>query len=257
MTRWPDHIAGYTTHARRGEISNAFRYGVDFVLLDPEQNAGPALFSRNRFNLFAVHDRHHGGERGNGAGVIWAIEQFRKAGLNRPFSVHLLTQPTCLGYQFNPVSFWLAQDGDALIAVIAETNNTFGDRHSYMCHLPGFAAISAADTITAVKLMHVSPFQDVEGTYRFNFLVDSDRISIRIAHENGDQGVIATLMGARKPITSTSILAALARRPFGALRTISLIYWQALKLKLKGASYRPNPTPPEQETSACSMSANV
>lgn len=253
----PDHIAGSTTHARMGEISNAFRYGVDFVLIDPDARTGPALFSRNRFNLFAVHDRHHGGERGNGEGVSWAQKQFRAAGLNRAAKVTLLTQPTCLGYQFNPVSFWLAHDGDDLLAVIAETNNTFGDRHSYMCHLPGFAPITPQDTITAVKLMHVSPFQDVQGTYRFNFLVDQNRISIRIEHKNGDQGVLATLSGRRTSMTNTSVLRALIRRPFGALRTISLIYWQALKLKLKGAVYRPRPTPPNKETSACSMSANV
>ena len=39
------HMAGETTHARRGAIRHRFRYGVDFVLFDPEAAVtGPALF---------------------------------------------------------------------------------------------------------------------------------------------------------------------------------------------------------------------
>ena len=75
MIHAPEHIPGLTAHARRGAIGNAFRYGVDFVLIEPEAGeSGPALFSRNRFNLAAVHDRDHGGPRGDGRGVAWARE---------------------------------------------------------------------------------------------------------------------------------------------------------------------------------------
>ena len=59
--RWPQYLAGTTTHARRGGIQNAFRYGVDYVLLDPNSTRGPLLFSRNRWNLTSVMDRNHGG----------------------------------------------------------------------------------------------------------------------------------------------------------------------------------------------------
>jgi DUF1365 family protein len=38
-----------------------------------------------------------------------------------------------LGYVFNPVSFWYCHDrGGALRAVLAEVNNTFGERHNYL-----------------------------------------------------------------------------------------------------------------------------
>ena len=249
MTIWPDHIAGTTTHARRGGIGNAFSYGVDYVLIDPDSTAGPLLFSRNRFNLTAVRDRDHGGAAGQGRGVAWAREVFDQAGVPRSCRTLLLTQPSFAGYIFNPVSFWLAVDGDELRAVIAEVNNPWGDRHSYLCHLPDFAPITPGDSMQAQKLMHVSPFQDVAGSYQFNFDITPDKVAIRIGFKNGDDGVIATLTGARKPLSNLSILAALLRRPTGALRTITLIHWQALRLKLKGARYRTRPTPPEQEVS--------
>lgn len=246
MTRWPEHIPGVTTHARRGALTNAFRYGVDFVLIDPEATDGPALFSRNRFNLAAVHDRDHGGLRGAGRGVAWAREVLAERGLTDA-RILLLTQPRALGYWFNPVSFWLAFRGDDLVAVIAEVNTPMGDRHSYAVHHPDFTPISAADLMQSPKHLHVSPFQDVAGRYGFRFNITPDRIAIRITHENGDEGVVATLSGPRRKLTNAGLIGAALRRPAGALRTVVLIHWQALKLWAKGARFRPRPTPPAKE----------
>jgi hypothetical protein len=248
MSHWPEHLAATTTHARAGSIANAFRYAVDYVLIDPESAAGPALFSRNRANLLAVHDRDHGGTRGAGQGVAWARAVLAARGL-RDMRIGLLTQPRMAGFRFNPVSFWLAFQGEALLAVIAEVNNTFGDRHSYFCALPGLAPITADAEITAEKLLHVSPFQDVAGGYRFRFAIDARHVSIRIAHESHGEGVVATLTGHRRPLTNRAILGAALRRPFGPGRTVALIYWQALILWLKGARYRRRPAPPTQEIS--------
>lgn len=249
MTHKPEHIAGTTTHARQGAIRHAFAYGVDYVLIDPEERIDtPRLFSRNRFNLFAVHDRDHGGPLNAGRGAEWARETLTQHDIsNHGVSLRLLTQPRFLGYGFNPVSFWLAMKEDLLIAVIAEVSTPFGDRHSYLCHLPNLAPIASDLWIKTPKSLHVSPFQDVAGSYEFNFDIVSDHLSIRILYRNGREGVVATLAGARAPLTNTRLLLASLRRPLGALRTTLLIYWQALRLKLKGATYRSRPTPPKTE----------
>ncbi len=249
MTHGPEHIAGVTTHTRRGEIRHKFRYGVDYVLIDPDAPATrPRLFSRNRFNLASVHDRDHGGPLKGGRGADWAREVLASHGLDeRGLQLRLLTQPRFLGYVFNPVSFWLATERGVLIAVIAEVSTPFGDRHSYLCHRPDFAPITRDNCITAAKSLHVSPFQEVKGSYEFGFDIRTDRIAIRILHRNGDEGVVATLSGPRAPLTDAGLLRASLRRPLGALRTIILIYWQALRLKLKGAKYRTRPTPPHSE----------
>ncbi len=250
MTHRAEHIAGVTTHTRRGEIRHRFRYGVDYVLIDPENpQPSAALFSRNRFNLASVHDRDHGGPMKQGAGAAWARKVLAGHGLGADVSLQLLTQPRFLGYVFNPVSFWLAYRGPDLVAVIAEVSTPFGDRHSYLCHNPAFAPITKSSQIAATKALHVSPFQDVQGRYDFTFDITPDRIAITILHSNGDQGVIANLAGPRVPMTSGGLVLAGLRRPFGALRTIALIYWQALRLKLKGARYRTRPIPPTTEVS--------
>lgn len=245
----PQHVPAVTFHGRRGSVTNAFTYGIDYVLIDPEAPpAGPALFSRNRFNLFAVHDRDHGGPRGDGAGAPWARRVLAEHGLpSDGLRLDLLTQPRCLGYGFNPVSFWLAWHGSDLVAVIAEVGNTFGDRHSYLCARPGFAPIGREDRLQAEKVFHVSPFQAIAGGYTFTFDIDPTRIDIRILHHNGEERLAATLKGPRLPLTTRGLAAAALRRPLGPLRALALIHWQALRLALKGAPFRSRPAPPAKE----------
>ncbi|RUS60129.1 DUF1365 domain-containing protein [Pseudorhodobacter sp. E13] len=245
-----EHIAGETFHGRRGAVQNAFRYGVDYVLLDMESGTGPGLFSRNRSNLTSLWDRDHGGAPKAGRGVEWLREVLAAHGLPGGDKVQLLAQPRVLGHVFNPVSFWLCHDaaGD-LRVVVAEVNNTFGDRHSYLCHRPDLAPITREDRITAQKIFHVSPFQPVSGAYEFRFDITPDRIGIWIDYTQGNGGLIATLTGPRKPLTNRAILWACLCRPFGSRRVLTLIHWQALKLWIKRAPFFTRPEPPEQDVS--------
>lgn len=246
-----DHIAGQTYHGRRGATKNAFRYSIDYVLLDAEaQVAAPSLFSRNGRNLTALHDRDHGGAPHQGRGAIWVREVLVAHAIDLNGRIDLLAQPRVLGHVFNPVSFWLCHDDAGVLRVIiAEVTNTFGDRHSYLCHHDDLREITKAETIMARKLMHVSPFQPVEGLYTFRFDITKDQIGIWIDYSRGNGGVIATLTGQRKRLTNGGILRAVLRRPFGSRRVLALIHWQALILWWKGATFRSRPPAPETEVS--------
>ncbi|MEM6384883.1 MAG: DUF1365 domain-containing protein [Pseudomonadota bacterium] len=250
MTQAPDHIRGVTFHGRKGETQNAFRYSVDYVLLDAEgPTHGPALFGRNKPGIFTLLDRDHGGEPGAGRGAEWVRDVLKDA----PFEVsriELLAQPRVLGHVFNPVSFWLIWDEtDQLRTVISEVNNTYGDRHSYLCHHEDFSPIHREDTLTAKKIFYVSPFQPVEGGYQFRFDIDADKIGIWIDYTAGNGGLIATLTGRREPLTTKGIVGAMLRRPLGSRRVLGLIHWQALKLWWKGVAFRSRPEPPLEEVS--------
>ncbi|MCX7888818.1 MAG: DUF1365 domain-containing protein [Rhodobacteraceae bacterium] len=247
-----DHIRGKTFHGRQDATRNAFSYGVDYILLDAETTiAGPLLFSRNRANLVALHDRDHGGAPGHGRGAAWVRDVLAAQGITLPWlRIELLAQPRVLGHVFNPVSFWLCRDGqDALRVVIAEVTNTYGDRHSYLCRRHDLGPIRPEDRLTASKVLHVSPFQPVDGAYHFNFDIRPERIHIRIAYDKPGGGMLATLTGTRRPLTNRSILSACLRRPFGSRRVLGLIHWQALKLWWKGAEFRARPAPPAEEVS--------
>jgi uncharacterized protein len=242
------HLRGETFHGRKGAVRNSFRYSVDYVLLDPQSAGGPTLFSRNRRNLTSVHDRDHGGAPKSGTGVAWAQSVLSQSDLPGQEKIRLLAQPRVLGHVFNPVSFWLCFDAeDRLRVVIAEVSNTFGDRHSYLCHRDDLAPLTREDTLAARKIFHVSPFQPVEGGYEFRFDIRPDRIGIWIDYTTATGGLYTNLTGPLLPLTNGAILRACLRRPFGSRRVLALIHWQAIKLAIKGAPFRSRPTPPVDE----------
>ncbi len=246
-----EHIQAQTHHARRGSLKNAFNYGVDYVMTDLSSET-PRLLSHNRFNLWSVHDRHHGGTRGAGQGAAWFKALLDSRGLQAEGrQLLLLTQPSFLWFHFNPVSFWIALVDGTPRAFVAEVNSTFGQRHCYFCAHQDFRPIEPGDTLIADKLMHVSPFQKIAGHYRFNFDLSDTRINIRILFENGDQGVLATLCGTRRRATSGSLLWAAIRRPLGAVRVLTLIHWQAAILYLKRVPFlKKQPAPERMMTDA-------
>lgn len=253
MRLTPDHIRGQTFHGRRGAVENAFRYGVDYLLLDAEApQRGPWFFSRNRRNLVSLLDRDHGGAPGRGTGPDWVRQLLAREGLSQlaQARIELLAQPRILGHVFNPVSFWLIRTGTDLRAVIAEVTNTYGDRHSYLCTLPGLRPIRPTDRVRAAKTLHVSPFQPVAGEYVFRFDISDRHVGIVIDYRTGDGGgIIATLHGRRRPVTGLSLIGAMLRRPFGSWRVLGLIHFQALRLWRKGVPFRPRPPAPEKEVS--------
>jgi hypothetical protein len=260
VTSRVDHIAGQTFHGRKGSVQNAFRYSIDYVLLDAEDKIDtPALFARNKAGLTSLHDSDHGGAPKQGRGAPWARDVLAAHQIAGVARIELLAQPRVLGHVFNPVSFWLCRRADdALIAVIAEVSNTFGDRHSYLCHHADLRPIRPEDHLSATKIFHVSPFQPIDGNYTFRFDIGAERIGVWIDYaQSADSlsavkgtspgGLIATLTGKRRPLTNRAILGAMLRRPFGARRVLALIHWQAIKLWWKGGGFRPRPVPPEQE----------
>ncbi len=249
MTAHIDHIVGQTFHGRKGAVKNGFRYSIDYVLADAEAALEmPSLFARNGRGLMSLHDDDHGGAPGAGRGAVWVRDVLAAHGITGVEKIEILAQPRVFGYVFNPVSFWLCRRADgALIAAICEVANTYGDRHSYLCHHPDFSAIAPDDKLHATKVFHVSPFQPVEGAYTFRFDIRHHHIGIWIDYAQSEGGLIATLTGKRAPLSNAGILRAMLRRPLGARRVLGLIHWQALKLWWKGAIFRGRPTPPESE----------
>ena len=243
----PSVVSAQVSHARRIPVANRFRYGIDCLLLDEVALAGngcPRLFSFGKPNLVSLQPSDHGiGAYGNADAIR---ELARDAGIAGVERVLLLTHPRYWGYVFNPVSFWfLTGTAGNLRAVLAEVNNTFGQRHGYLCKGRGGADIGRSTRIVAAKRFHVSPFFDVSGEYRFRFLLDRHRVGVWIVYDDGSGGGLNTaIVGIRRPFTDGELLRALLRRPLGAARTTALIHWQALRLYRKGVPYRQRPLPP-------------
>ena len=245
-------------HARRGRVNNRFNYGL--LMIDaqvfPGCSASQSLLGIDKRAPLQLRAQDHGQSRGKAGGqasiTAIAADLLRQANapIERVTSVRLLTQPSIFGFVFNPVSFWQVFDGPQLIAVIAEVNNTFGDRHFYLCANEDWSPIKTRKTINVRKVFHVSPFQPIDGQYAFSFERDEHRLAFTINYQSEhDDGVFTRISG---PLHSTKGAGAIWRfmtAPISIARVLGLIYWQAIKIKLRGGQYRPHPAPPQSEMS--------
>ena len=65
---------------------------------------------------------------------------------------------------------------------------------------------------------------------------------VHMADEHNGKPVFETTLNlARQEIKNRTLTSVLLRYPLMTLKVISGIYWQALRLKLKGAVYYPHP----------------
>lgn len=248
---------GCVRHTRLAPRRHAFAYPVYFLLLPLRSlrvRPDPAL-ARNRFGLVAFHDRDHGD--GGDDALAWFDMLLAGEGIrDADGEVWLQTFPRVLGHAFKPVSFWYAHRTDgSLAAVVAEVNSTFGERHCYVLHGTGLAW---GRELSAAKVLHVSPFCETAGRYRFRFLRAGHSAGPARRHRGATDHLIARVDhdGARGPLLQTSISGALQPLDAAALRrafwgmplmtlcVVARIHWQALRLGLKGLPWFRKPHAP-------------
>ena len=250
---------GTVKHRRFRPAKNAFGYGV-FTLSIPmrARRNDPQLLSKhglkdNQFGLFSFFDQDHG--IGNVDSLSWIeaiLEQHHIQHIDG--EIWLQTFPRVLGYVFNPVSFWICTQANGQVqAVLAEVNNTFGERHCYLLHHDSGEALKSGETLVSKKVFHVSPFCDVRGEYHFRFLFSQDsrsnrNIVCRIElHEDGSPLINTSISGLAQALSKSALYLAFLRYPLMSLGVIGRIHWQALKLWLKGVPFHSKPKPPELE----------
>lgn len=236
---------GQVRHRRLRPAVNAFAYPTYFLLLPMRSlRAQPAAgLVRNRRGLLAFHDRDHGDGRDDA--LAWLDELLQQEGVHDAAGeVWLHTYPRVLGYVFKPVSFWYCHRADgSLAAVVAEVNNTFGERHCYLLDGPGLAW---GRELRARKVFHVSPFCRVQGVYRFRFMRTAERTVARIDHDDDDGALLETSVSGRlQPLTAVSARAAFFGMPLMSLGVIARIHWQALRLWIKRVPFFRKPDAPD------------
>ncbi|RYX94571.1 MAG: DUF1365 domain-containing protein [Comamonadaceae bacterium] len=237
---------GQVRHARLRPARNAFAYPTYFLMLPMRSvhaHGASGVLAHNRRAALSFFDRDHGDGRDNA--VQWLDELLEKECItDAGGEAWLHCYPRVLGYTFKPVSFWYCHRTDgSLRAIVVEVNNTFGERHCYLLDAPTFGA-----ELTATKDFHVSPFCNVEGGYRFRFMLNEDRTRTvaRIDYDDAAGPLIQTsVSGTLEPLTAASTRRALWRYPAMTLGVIGRIHWQALKLYVKRVRFFGKPLPPE------------
>lgn len=235
---------GRVRHTRVSPFHHSFSYRVFYGLFDidmlDELDSSLRWFSVGRFNLLSFDPGVHGPADGS-ALRPWVESTLRRAGVDlEGGKIYLLAFPRILGYVFNPISVWYCYDSSGrLAALIYEVRNTFGDRHSYVVPVAdgdlrhGFA-----------KRLHVSPFNAMDQDYEFSVSAPGERLTLSIdQHDETGQLLRAGMALTRVPFNDANVWRLFWTHPLLTLKVISAIHWQALKLKLKGATFHPRPAP--------------
>ncbi|MGV3571566.1 MAG: DUF1365 domain-containing protein [Ramlibacter sp.] len=235
---------GQVRHTRLRPRPNAFAYPTFFLLLPmrswrPEQSP----LARNRRAAIAFWDRDHGDGRADA--LAWLDETLRAEGItDADGEAWLHCYPRVLGHTFKPVSFWYCHRADGTLrAVLVEVNNTFGERHCYLLDAPAWGVEQCAR-----KVFHVSPFCQVEGSYRFRFLLSPERARTvaRIDYDDADGPLLQTsVSGELQPATAAVLRAALWRHPLLTLGIVARIHWQALRLWRRRLPFFARPAAPQ------------
>ena len=239
-------VTGQTVHERFTPFTQRFRYRLLMVDVDIDRLDDAARQSRffgiDRRALFSLRRREHGACE-DGPLRPWAERMLAEAGVDaRGLVIRLVTFPRHLFYRFAPLSLWFASEPDGeLRGVIYEVNNTFGERHSYVARVETDRSVTLAD-----KRFHVSPFFDVTGKYRFTLRQSANALGLVIdTLVDGSRTHMATIKARYREASDAALLSAALEMPVSSIGVSIGIHWEALKLWLKGAGYRPKPAPPQ------------
>ena len=240
---------GDVMHARLKPVGHRFTYKVFCLLVDPDRLAEVArktwLFSIGRFNLLSFCPNDHG----DGKGLRAHVQALLAPSGSACDRVLLLCYPRVLGFAFNPISVYFCYNCNALSAIVYEVRNTFGQIHSYVAPVRPGELSEAGLRQERPKLFYVSPFMDMDLTYRFRLKPPGDKITVRILETDAGGPILAaTFAGVRHDLNSASVLKGFFGLPLMTLKVVFGIHWQALKLWLKGMRLRTRPKPPPRSS---------
>ena len=228
---------GRVAHSRYVPVDHALSYPLYFYGLDlgelPDLNRAWPLSGYNRTAVTAIKDKDYmnPGEASLGNKVR---NMLAARGVSAPVArIFTITSARYFNYVFNPVSFHYCFGGaGTLVAVIAEVNNTYGERHPYVLtdnraeEAPGWFA-----HYRTAKAFHVSPFNRIQGDYHFYFSEPGAHLDIRIVLVHENQKIMeARLTGKSRPLTPASQLKTMFKYPVTPHLSIPRIYTHAFRL---------------------------
>lgn len=238
-------------HRRLTPVKHEFRYQSSVFAFDldelPQLSQQRLWFGVDRpATVSIVSTDYLDGEPGDLKAKLATV--LKQRGYDGPLeSVTLITAPRILGYAFNPVSFWVGHDRTGTLNfVLAEVNNTFGERHLYLLREGVQSGSGRSSEFSEDKSFYVSPFLEVEGEYQFRFSQSLENMGVTISlTRQGTQTFEAAMQGTALPFSWRGFLRS---KPWTVFLTMPRIHWQAAILyfrKKVGLVPRPRPVHPD------------
>jgi len=241
LPRLPAIVAGQVGHHRGGPVRHAFRHSVYQWLVDLDSLPEQPWYLR-AFASFSAED--HLGDPA--LSIKTNVERYlsrNDISLGESSTIVMLANARVLGHVFDPLSvFWCFDGASALVCIVAEVHNTYGQRHVYLLH-PNSSGVATAD-----KAFHVSPFFDVSGRYEMHFELSPERVSSTvILHREGTAAFTATFRGRPTPAIPRAVAGQLIRKPLMPQQVSALIRMHGIWLWLRRLPLFRPPHHPTQE----------
>lgn len=239
---------GWVRHRRHDPIEHEFRYSMFMTYLDLDEL--PSVldpltgWSARRPALAWFRRSDHFGDPARALADCVREEVGRQTGSRPAGPVRTLTNLRCFGHCFNPVSFHFCFDsgGTRAEAVLAQVSNTpWGESHAYVIEAP---AASDGRVISGrlEKSFHVSPLMGMDHVYEWRTTVPADDLQVHIASSRqGRPAFDATLSLERRELAPDTARRMLLRYPAMTAQVVARIYWQALRMRIKGAGWHAHP----------------
>jgi DUF1365 family protein len=249
MSRASCLYEGRVRHRRFEPSPHEFSYRLSLLYIDldelPDLFRGRWLWSNERRTLASFRRADHLGDPRLPLkdAVVQLVEERTGQTINGP--IRLLTHPRYYGYGFNPVSFFYCFDeADSRVeAIVAEVSNTpWGERHCYVLTESANRGSKRKMRYRFPKSFHVSPFLDMDYEYDWRFLAPGERLAVHMDNLTGAEKTFdATMNLRRREIGGVSLARALTRYPFMTGKVVGAIYFEALRLRLKGTPFFSRP----------------
>ena len=254
-TEW---LEGTIRHRRKLPAKHDFQYDIGMFGLDLDDWTGIArtspFLSNGRFNWVSLYREDYLDPEVPDLkqAVRQRVEQ--STGWVPDGPIQLITHPRYLGYVFNPVSFYLCYEqgqhperGDVPRVILAQITNTpWKQRHVYCLECqnpgPGNETDWQSERFRFSKRFHVSPFNGMDQHYQWLFSFRGPELRVHMNVTEGEHKHFdATLVVRRQVFNRTTFHKSLVRFPLETIKGTAGIYWNALKLKLKGVSFHTHP----------------
>lgn len=241
---------GTIRHRRFTPVNNVFRYRLFFMFLDLAEMQSALrihpFWSAHRVNLAYFRRRDHFGDAKIPLDRALRNCVEAQTGLRPAGSIRMLTHLRYFGHCFNPVSFYFIYDcSDRFLeTIVAEITNTpWGERHLYVLdEASNIHPDHRWRRFRFSKEFHISPFMPMDIDYDWRFSVPGDRLNVHLINfKDGKRVFDAGLDLFRMPINRQNLTRMLLLYPAMTVKIVSMIYWQALKLKLKQTPFHNHP----------------
>lgn len=251
---------GHIKHQRYHPKKHSFDYAIAMLVLDLDEitlmDFG-RLFSWKKLALlrFQASDylnsdcKQHttdANEQNNGNAIL----QLKRRVLDKVAAIvnqqQPLTYSVCdrvmfagqvrhFGIYFSPVNFFFCYQKNTPYYMLAEVSNTpWNERHYYVVDLNNVQATP--------KAFHVSPFMNMDMDYKWHIKPPKEQLAVTINAISDKPLFSANMLLSRQALTKQNLKQQFYRFPLMTVKILLGIYWQALKLFIKGIKYVPYST---------------